>query len=192
MSNHKLTVANLCVKSNSMWTNFADNGKIHTCMYNVCTMYTTAVGVILPRQLACCLHRNEYDIWCNVCWTLVWGSVIGKLFEGKCWRGNVGGKVFGSLRSHGTRFAYGRLRAQALSQPCLVKERWRGVLSVLCLQRMAQLSDLVIWCARNWWMFGATVFCSLRSHGTRLLLTQQSKPCLVMGKAGVCACVVIS
>ena len=70
MSNHKLTVANLCVKSNSMWTNFADNGKIHTCMYNVCTMYTTAVGVILPRQLACCLHRNEYDIWCNVCWTL--------------------------------------------------------------------------------------------------------------------------
>ena len=29
MSNHKLTVANLCVKSNSMWTNFADNGKIH-------------------------------------------------------------------------------------------------------------------------------------------------------------------
>ena len=70
-------------------------------------------------------------------------------------------------------------------------EGW-GVLSVLRLQRMAQLSDLVIWCARNRWMFGATVFCSLRSHGTRLLLTQQSKPCLVMGKAGVCACVVIS
>lgn len=40
------------------------------CMYNVCTLYTTAVGVILPRQLARCLHRNEYDIWCNVCWTL--------------------------------------------------------------------------------------------------------------------------
>lgn len=35
-----------------MWTNFADNGKIHTCMYNVCTLYTTAVGVISPRQLA--------------------------------------------------------------------------------------------------------------------------------------------
>ena len=59
-----------------MWTNFADNGKIHMCMYNVCTMYTTAVGVILPRQLAWCLHRNEYDIWCNVYWTLVWGSVL--------------------------------------------------------------------------------------------------------------------
>ena len=76
MSNHKLTLANLCVKSNSMWTNFADNGKIHTCMYNVCTLYTTAVGVISPRQLARCLHRNEYDIWCNVCWTLVRGGIL--------------------------------------------------------------------------------------------------------------------
>ena len=35
----------------------------------------------------------------------------------------LGGKVLGSLRSHGTRFAYGRLRAQALSQPCLVMGR---------------------------------------------------------------------
>ena len=33
--------------------------------------------------------------------------------------------AFCSLRSHGTRFAYGRLRAQALSQPCLVKESKR-------------------------------------------------------------------
>ena len=33
--------------------------------------------------------------------------------------------MFCSLRSHGTRFAYGRLRAQALSQPCLVKESKR-------------------------------------------------------------------
>lgn len=56
-------------------------------------MYTTAVGVISPRQLA----GFRY--------------------------------VFCSLRSHGTRFAYGRLRAQALSQPCLVMGRWRGVLS---------------------------------------------------------------
>lgn len=31
--------------------------------------------------------------------------------------------AFCSLRSHGTRFAYGRLRAQALSQPCLVMGR---------------------------------------------------------------------
>ena len=43
-------------------------------------MYTTAVGVILPRQLAHCLHRNEYDIWRNVC-----------------------GETFCSLHSHGTR-----------------------------------------------------------------------------------------
>lgn len=45
-------------------------------MYNVCTLYTTAVGVILARQLARRLHRNEYDIWCNVCWTLVRGGVL--------------------------------------------------------------------------------------------------------------------
>lgn len=54
MSNHKLTVANLCVKSNSMWTNFADNGKIHTCMYNVCTMYVQCI----PRQLAWFYHGS--------------------------------------------------------------------------------------------------------------------------------------
>ena len=30
----------------------------------VCTMYVQCI----PRQLARCLHRNEYDIWCNVCW----------------------------------------------------------------------------------------------------------------------------
>ena len=104
MSNHKLTVANLCVKSNSMWTNFADNGKIHTCMYNVCTMYTTAVGVILARQLACCLHRNEYDIWCNVCW-----------------------EAFCSLRSHGTRD-----KAGSIIDRCY-RERWFvDVLSASC------------------------------------------------------------
>lgn len=32
-------------------------------------------------------------------------------------------RLFCSLRSHGTRFAFGRLRAQALSQPCLGKGR---------------------------------------------------------------------
>lgn len=145
-----------------MWTNFADNGKIHTCMYNVCTMYTTAVGVILPRQLACCLHRNEYDIWCNVCWTLVWGGIIGKLFEGNCWRGNAGGKVLGSLRSHGTR-----------------DKGW----------------SIIDRCYRERVIVEA--FCSLRSHGTRFAYGRVraqalSLPCLVMGKAGVCACVVIS
>ena len=52
------------------------------------------------------------------------GSIIDR-----CYRERVSVEVFCSLRSHGTRFAYGRLRAQALSQPCLVKGRWRGVLS---------------------------------------------------------------
>ena len=109
MSNHKLTVANLCVKSNSMWTNSADNGKIHTCMYNVCTLYTTAVGVILPRQLACCLHRNEYDIWCNVCWTLVWGRVL-----------------FASLTRHTLRlWALTRPSAQP-TVPCQGKDKGRA------------------------------------------------------------------
>ena len=189
-----------------MWTNFADNGNKRLCMYNVCTLYTTAVGVISPRQLACCLHRNEYDIWCNVCcmyvrWRLVndWRRFIAyvgswrcyrraareKLLAGKCLWGNV---LFASLTRH-------TLRLWALTRPSAqptVPGQGKG--GRLRLQRMAQLSDLVIWCASNWWMFGATVFCSLRSHGTRLLLTQQSKPCLVMGKAGVCvcACVVIS
>lgn len=46
------------------------------------------------------------------------GSIIDKVY-----RERVFEQVFCSLRSHGTRFAYGRLRAQALSQPCLVMER---------------------------------------------------------------------
>ena len=126
----KLTVANLCVESNSMWTNFADNGKIHTRMYNVCTMYTTAVGVISPQPLACCLHRNEYDIWCNVCpmtFGWCWFARLGVECSTEFARKRVFERAFCSLRSHGTRFAYGRLRAQALSQPCLIKGRTRCV-----------------------------------------------------------------
>ena len=73
-------------------------------MYNVCTMYTTAVGVISPRQLACCLHRNEYDIWCNVCW-----------------------ETFCSLRSHGTRDKAGSIIDKGH------RERWFvDVLSASC------------------------------------------------------------
>ena len=106
--------------------------------------------------------------------TLVRGGVIGELFEGNCWRGNVCGETFCSLRSHGTRFAYGRLRAQALSQPCLVMGK-AGV------------------CTEMNTIFGATfvghwfedAFCSLRSHGTRLSLARQSKPCLGQGEGGV-------
>lgn len=144
MSNHKLTVANLCVKSNSMWTNFADNGKIHTRMYNVCTLYTTAVGVISPRQLACFRY------------------------------------VFCSLRSHGTRDE-ARSIIDKVYRERLAWKRYRRVV------RGKLLAGKCLW--GN--VFGE-VFCSLRSHGTRLSLTLQAKPCLVMGKAGVCACVVIS
>ena len=43
----------------------------------------------------------------------------------KGYRERVSVEAFCSLRSHGTRFAYGRLRAQALSQPCLVMENKR-------------------------------------------------------------------
>ena len=53
------------------------------------------------------------------------GNVSGKVLVVKCWWESVSGEVLGSLRSHGTRFAYGRLRAQALSQPCLVMESKR-------------------------------------------------------------------
>ena len=43
------------------------------------------------------------------------------MFNG-AYRERVFVDAFCSLRSHGTRFAYGRLRTQALSQPCLVME----------------------------------------------------------------------
>ena len=48
------------------------------------------------------------------------GSIIDKGY-----RERASVEAFCSLRSHGTRFAYGRLRAQALSQPCLVMESKR-------------------------------------------------------------------
>ena len=61
------------------------------------------------------------------------GSIIDKGY-----RERVSVEVFCSLRSHGTRFAYGRLRAQALSQPCLVKESKRLIQEsrLWCLWRM--------------------------------------------------------
>ena len=154
-------------------------------MYHVCTMYTTAVGVILPRQLACCLHRNEYDIWCNVCWTLVWGRVIGKLFEGKCWRGNVCGETLCSLRSHGTRFAYGRLRAQALSQPCLVKGRAKVERFVFATNgTIERFGNLVHQELMNVWR-DSILFASLTRHTIVANATIKTVPC--QGKSG-CLC----
>ena len=76
-------------------------------------MYTTAVGVILPRQLACFRY-----VFCSLRSHGTRdkaGSIIDKGYRERWFV-----EVFCSLRSHGTRFAYGRLRAQALSQPCLV------------------------------------------------------------------------
>ena len=146
MSNHKLTVANLCVKSNSMWTNFADNGKIHTCMYNVCTLYTTAVGVILPRQLA----RFRY--------------------------------AFCSLRSHGTRFAYGRLRAQALSQPCLIKGRAEVERFALAANgAIERFGNLVHHELMNVWR-DSILFASLTRHTIVANATIKTVPC--HGKSG--------
>ena len=79
----------------------------------ICTMYVR------------CMYARWRLVndWRRLSRTLVRGGVIGELFEWKCWRENVCGETFCSLRSHGTRFAYGRLRAQALSQPCLVMGR---------------------------------------------------------------------
>ena len=138
---------------------------------SVCTMYVQCT----PRQLAWFHHGS----WRVVCTEM--NTIFGATFVGKR-----------SVRCAHTAHAslMGAYAPKRSANRAWSRKGQRS--SVLCLQRMAQLSDLVIWCARNWWMFGATVFCSLRSHGTRLLLTQQSKPCLVMGKAGVCACVVIS
>ena len=61
----------------------------------------------------------------------------GSIIDGG-YRERVSAEVFCSLRSHGTRFAYGRLRAQALSQPCLVMESKRLIQEsrLWCVWRM--------------------------------------------------------
>ena len=110
-------------------------------------MYTTAVGVILARQLA----RFRY--------------------------------VFCSLRSHGTRFAYGRLRAQALSQPCLVMGRVR------CVERFAlatngaieRFGNLVRQESMNVWR-DSILFASLTRHTIVANATIKTVPC--HGKSG--------
>ena len=48
------------------------------------------------------------------------GSIIDRYYRERLFE-----HAFCSLRSHGTRFAYGRLRAQALSQPCQGTENKR-------------------------------------------------------------------
>ena len=93
--------------------------------------------------------------------------------------------VLGSLRSHGTRFAYGRLRAQALSQPCLVIGRWR----VLSVERFVfatngtieRFGNLVRQELMNVWR-DSILFASLTRHTIVANATIKTVPC--HGKSG--------
>ena len=115
-------------------------------MYNVCTLYTTAVGVILPRQLACFRY------------------------------------VFCSLHSHGTRFAYGRLRAQALSQPCLVTGRAKVERFVFATNdTIERFGNLVRQELMNVWR-DSILFASLTRHTIVANATIKTVPC--HGKSG--------
>ena len=115
-------------------------------MYNVRTMYTTAVGVILARQLACFRY------------------------------------VFCSLRSHGTRFAYGRLRAQALSQPCLVMGRAKVERFVFATNgTIERFGNLVRQELMNVW-HDSILFASLTRHTIVANATIKTVPC--HGKSG--------
>ena len=86
--------------------------------------FTMAVGVIVCTEMntifgATFVGRWFEDVFCSLRSHGTrdkGGSILDKGY-----RERVSVDVFCSLRSHGTRFAYGRLRAQALSQPCLVK-----------------------------------------------------------------------
>ena len=137
MSNHKLTVANLCVKSNSLWTNFADNGKIHTCMYNVCTMYTTAVGVISPRQLA----RLFAPKWIRY--------LVQRLLDTGSWK----------CSARCARTAHAIKLGQWLTDVIANVGSWT------CYRRVVRGKLLAGKCL--WGNMFGEVFCSLRSHGTR-------------------------
>lgn len=91
--------------------------------------------------------------------------------------------VFCSLRSHGTRFAYGRLRAQALSQPCLVKGR------TSCVERFVfatngtieRFGNLVRQELMNVWR-DSILFASLTRHTIVANATIKTVPC--HGKSG--------
>ncbi len=77
-------------------------------MYNVCTLYTTAVGVISPRQLACFRY-----VFCSLR-SHGTRDEAGSIIDGG-YRERVSVDVFCSLRSHGT-----RLLLTQQSKPCLV------------------------------------------------------------------------
>ena len=88
--------------------------------------------------------------------TIFGAMFVGHWFEdalsANCSRENVGGEMFAVKRS--VRFAHtahaslmGAYAPKRSANRALSREGQRS--SVLCSQRMAQLSDLVIWCARN-------------------------------------------
>lgn len=62
-----------------MWTNFADNGKIHTCMYNVCTMYVQCT----PRQLAW-FHHGSWRVICTEMNTIFGATFVGHRMYNVC------------------------------------------------------------------------------------------------------------
>ena len=146
------------------------------CMYNVCTLYTTAVGVISPRQLAC--FRYAFCSLRSHGTRDKAGSIIDKGY-----RERVSVEVFCSLRSHGTRFAYGRLRAQALSQPCLVKGRTRCVERLVFATNGAieRFGNLVRQESMNVWR-DSILFASLTRHTIVANATIKTVPC--HGKSG--------
>ena len=88
--------------------------------------FTTAVGAIVCTEMNTIFGATFVEHWFEevFCSLRSHGtrdkarSIIDKGYRERVIEG-----VFCSLRSHGTRFAYGRLRAQALSQPCLVTGR---------------------------------------------------------------------
>ena len=85
--------------------------------------FGTAVGAIVCTEMNT-IFGATFVGHCmyNVCTLYVRAMKVSQYLT-EVYRERWFAEVFCSLRSHGTRFAYGRLRAQALSQPCLVMRR---------------------------------------------------------------------
>ena len=85
--------------------------------------------------------------------------------------------VLGSLRSHGTRFAYGRLRAQALSHPCLVMGRTEVERFVFATNgAIERFGNLVRQELMNVWR-DSILFASLTRHTIVANATIKTVPC---------------
>ena len=118
--------------------------------------------------------------------TIFGATFVGRWFEDalseNCSRGNVSVEAFCSLRSHGTRFAYGRLRAQALSQPCLVMERTKVERFVFATNgAIERFGNLVRQELMNVWR-DSILFASLTRHTIVANATIKTVPC--HGKSG--------